>query len=482
MMAKDNKTQRPRPNIDGPVRLEAWLAANQPRLHPTQRKVLQAVADLCASGMQVPSSTVRETLGMSQQLLNRHLRTLESSGLLQLESPGAGLPLLARTTGLGQRALGLRGPQPAARPENERPDAPEEALGPQDQPSSDLASDQQTPASPAVSSRERLLRFIDRLYQDMTPYLAGLGRDSFQRLVSAAAAQSLGKASPLAPSAVEAPPAPQAALAAPAALAESVATAAELAAVFAQPRRLEAQRLKDGPKLNPAERALEDRLAQSAHPDHRHAPWWERTKELCAIWDQMRRHRLGVLGTYFNSFGPRWLHPDWEHFNRARCQADARGASYQDWVTSQYDRLTKADKGVVAPADLHGDEAAQAWQALHQERAQAQGRQTAGPPPYTPESFNVHNPDHVAYAEELLEEIGFLASRVYGHEPEGPIRLLVQAVGQGTLPLEALDLRPAWKARVQAAMGPVGTSPRAGLTAPGEPGRASAATPPPIII
>jgi DNA-binding MarR family transcriptional regulator len=84
MMAKDLKPPQSRPNSEGPVRLEAWLAANQPRLHPTQRKVLQAVADLSAGGVQVPSSTVRERLGMSQQLLNRHLRALEGAGLVQI--------------------------------------------------------------------------------------------------------------------------------------------------------------------------------------------------------------------------------------------------------------------------------------------------------------------------------------------------------------------------------------------------------------
>jgi hypothetical protein len=81
-------------------------------------------------------------------------------------------------------------------------------------------------------------------------------------------------------------------------------------------------------------------------------------------------------------------------------------------------------------------------------------RATLGPPPYTLESFNVHNPDHAAYAEELLEEIDFLSTRVYGEDSEGPMRLLAQAVRQGTMPVAALDLRPQWKERVLAALGP----------------------------
>jgi hypothetical protein len=471
MMAKDQKTHQPRPTAEGPVRLEAWLAANQPRLHPTQRKVLQAVADLSAGGAQVPSSTVRERLGMSQQLLNRHLRALEASGLVQLESPGAGLPLLARTSGLGLRALGLRGPQPAAKPENEpaaQPGEPLAQLAPPPGQSAGQAAGQAASLGLA-SSRERLLRFIDRLYQDLTPYLADLSHEAFRRLVGGAASQALGKAATPAEPAAPAAPLPGAAL-------------GHLVAQHMGPAPVRPAG-ESGPELNPVEMALEDRLEQSVHPSHRHAAWWERTKELCAVWDQMRRHRLGVLGTYFTSFGPRWRHPDWDHFNRARRQADARGASYQDWVTAQFDRLGSKDQGQVGPADLHGDEAAQAWQMLRQDQAQAQGRQIPGPPPYTPDSFNVHNPDHAAYAEELLEEISFLASRVYGDEPDGPIRLLAQAVSQGTVPMQALDLRPAWKERVLAALGPAGGPRRPAQAGPNEGGRgASGATSPPIII
>lgn len=45
---------------------------------------------------------------------------------------------------------------------------------------------------------------------------------------------------------------------------------------------------------------------------------------------QITRWRLGSLGTSFTSFGPRWRHPEWNKFNRARQQTDARGDRYLD--------------------------------------------------------------------------------------------------------------------------------------------------------
>ncbi len=447
----------PKPISGGPVRLDAWVAATQPRLHPTQRKVLQAVSELAAGGAQVTSSVIREQLGISQQLLNRHLRGLESEGLVHLESLGVGLPLLARATSLGQRALGLRGPQAATKPEQEKiPAAP---MG--------RDSDEPEPPTPATGEHEaprsRLKHFMDQLFNTLSPYLAGLNKESFQRLVSQAMAEAMDLAarpgqglppvSAVAP--VVPPPAPRPSTAAPA-----IPGPADL------------------PELNPAELALEDRLSQTAHLLHRRHHWWERTREFSNIWDQTRRHRIGVLGTFFNTFGPRWQHPDWESFNRARRQADARGAAYQDWVDAQFNRLAGKGRGEVAPEELQGEEAAQAWQALRQ--AETGGHPAvAGPPPYTPESFNIHNPDHAAYAEELLDEIGFLASRVYGDDPDGPIRLLAQAVDQGTLPRAALDLRPEWKERVLAVLG-APAWPRSGPAFQAD--QCPVGGPPPVII
>jgi hypothetical protein len=73
-----------------------------------------------------------------------------------------------------------------------------------------------------------------------------------------------------------------------------------------------------------------------------------------------------------------------------------------------------------------------------------------GPPPYTLDTFNLNNPDHASYAEQVLAEIGELAQRVFGNDPDGPLRLVEQAVKNNTLPVAALDLRPSWKERILA--------------------------------
>ncbi|MBI4797681.1 MAG: hypothetical protein HY794_02870 [Desulfarculus sp.] len=203
------------------------------------------------------------------------------------------------------------------------------------------------------------------------------------------------------------------------------------------------------PALGPAEEALEERLNVSCHPERRDDPWWERTREFSTLWDQIARWRLGSLGTSFTTFGPRWQHPEWNNFNRARRQADARGARYLDWIQAQFDRLN----GPVVPSELHGEEALAAWHKKVASQGGLPGPAPLGPAPYTMDSFNAHNPDHVAHAEELLGQITSLAYRVYGQELDGPIRLLTQAIAGGNLPEGALDLRPQWKDRVLAALG-----------------------------
>ncbi|MCF8066932.1 MAG: helix-turn-helix domain-containing protein, partial [Desulfarculaceae bacterium] len=81
-----------------PVRLDAWVASKHPRLHPTRRMVLKVVASLCREGQWATSSEVRESTDLSQQLLNRHLRGLESDGMIHIVKPGPGLPLNVRPT------------------------------------------------------------------------------------------------------------------------------------------------------------------------------------------------------------------------------------------------------------------------------------------------------------------------------------------------------------------------------------------------
>lgn len=513
-VTQDRQNNGPDARREQPVRLDAWVAASQPQLGPARRKVLLSVAELTQDGDWTPSSRVKELSGGQRQPVNRHLRALEEDGLVSLQFRGRGMPLYVKATPAGLRAVGLRGPLRAPEPVVES--AP--ALHPS-QP--DLA--------PATTGR--LERFASSLFQALQPYLAGLEYQEFRRLIIINLAAALGRRPAVAAAPVPAPampvqapalPAPAQPISAGEALSQAVAAAVsqalhpaaqkpapEAAPASAQtaapehapepapaqaeappspappapqaetPEVLAPESRPGGPArlpvLNQAEQALEERLAQSANPEHRDAPWWRRTKEFSDTWDRVRRWRLGRLGTYFTSFAPRWEHPDWPHFNRARRQADARGARYQDWVEAQFDRLANQ----VPPRELQGDEAAAAWQSrMIKAEPETSRSGELGPPPYTAESFNVHNPDHAAYAEELLGQILSLAQRVYGDDPDGPVRLLGQAVLSGSLPLAALDLRPQWKGQVLASLGRQATGAAAQTAA----AAVMAATRPAVII
>lgn len=358
----------------GPVALDAWVAANHPQLHPTRRKVLEAVCRLTSRGEPTTSSQVRQEVGISQQLLNRHLRALEKQGLVSLANQGPGLPLQVMSTAAGQRLVTWSPP-----PRHEEPEAQAGA-----------------PAAPAA---------------------------------------------PAPPTA----PAPPEEAAAPA-----EDEPAEPAAEEAESDLWE--RKSTPPPLSPAEEALEQRLSATAHPDYQHLPWYQRTREFSNEWDQQRRRRLGVLTTYFSSFTPRWERPDWHHFNQGRRQADARGARYQDWIAAQFQRLAPDGVGEVWPKDLHGKEAAQAYEGSRSPQAGG-GKRRLGPPPYTVDSFNLANPEHAAYAEQVLEEMAELGESIYGDPDEGAIRLLIQAICSRSFPPAALDLNPRWKQKVLAEVG-----------------------------
>lgn len=462
------------------MRLDAWVAASQPQLGPARRKVLLSVAELTQDGDWVASSQVKELSGGQRQPVNRHLRALEEDGLVALQFRGRGMPLYVKATSAGLRAVGLRGPLRAPEPAAEALPAPRT-----DQP--------EFAPAPAPARTGRLERFASSLYQALQPYLAGLEYQEFRRLLIINLAAALGRRPVAAAVAAAAPaipapaapqplsagdaiglavraavsqalnpptvpaPGPEAAAPSPPETPAPLPAPAQAAAPTPEPVAPEilpperptgpALRL---PMLNAAEQALEERLASSANPQYRDTPWWQRTKDFSDLWDRVRRWRLGRLGTYFTSFAPRWEHPDWASFNRARRQADARGAHYGDWIEAQFDRLDNR----VPPRDLLGDEAAEAWQSrmMKAEPETAQSGEL-GPPPYTNESFNVHNPDHAAYAEELLGQILSLARRVYGEDADGAVRLLSQAVLSGNLPLAALDLRPQYKAQAYAVLG-----------------------------
>lgn len=453
----------PPPTHKQPVAMAAWVAASQPELGPVRRGVLQAVAEMSQDGGWVPSNQIKERFGTQRQSVNRHLRSLESSGLLLLESRGKGLPLYVRITSAGQRALNLRGPLAVPAPETAPSPAQSAPLAQAASLASAPQDDQPAPQAPPHGGDGRLERLTQSLYDALSNNLEGVGYLEFGRILRRCLVQSLRgtpqestparTAAPV-PQDTETTPEPAAATAAPEPLAPAQATPAAPPAVSASlPIRAAfmARPVPDGPPvLNPAEASLEQRLLISCHGDYRDQLWWERTKDFSTLWDQTNRWRRGSLGTSFTSFGPRWHHPDWRDFNQARRQADAHGASYADWIQAQFDRLEDA----VAPADLQGEEAAAAWRARVSGQQPTHGSDRLGEPPYTQESFNVFNPDHAAYAESLLLQIASLAQRVYGDDPDGVVRLLSQAVAGGNLPVGALDLRPQLKPRVLAALGP----------------------------
>ena len=160
MTLANNKDNTNHAHRFSPVNLEGWLAANQPRLHPTKRKVLQASADLCSHGQWISSSEIREALGMSQQLLNRHLRGLQSQNLLEISPMGAGLPLNVRPTSAGLRALSQRGPGRFSA-------SPQEAQK----------------ADEPIEKKAQLAGAGQRLYQALSPYLKDLDEDGFVSLI-----------------------------------------------------------------------------------------------------------------------------------------------------------------------------------------------------------------------------------------------------------------------------------------------------------
>ncbi|KIX14661.1 GGDEF domain-containing protein [Dethiosulfatarculus sandiegensis] len=102
---------------------------------------------------------------------------------------------------------------------------------------------------------------------------------------------------------------------------------------------------------------LERELGKKAHPDYRDLSWAERTFFFTLAWDQAQRKRLGSLKTYFSSFEPRWLRPDWVHFNQARVLADGAHARYEDWIAFQIERAKATDLFDLDLSFLHDTEA-----------------------------------------------------------------------------------------------------------------------------
>ncbi len=420
-----------------PVHLDKWLRANLPHLHPTRRKVLTGVAELTQGGDWTTSSEVRRRVGISQQLLNRHLRALESQGLVRLEHPGPGLPLNAQVTSFGLRALGLRGPRPVetSSTATDTTAAPASASAPVAAPAAPAPPVAPPGAGqgPVVRLSPRTYQFLERLYRVLAPFAQNLDRRSYYTLAAPAlrqrpAAAALYEAlSPYLPGlgAVE--------------FKEMLASLAGGSPGRRQKERPSPARPQP-PALSQAERALEEQLERTKNPAYRGLAWHQRTKLMGDEWDRARRRRLGRFNTSFDSFAPRWERPDWADFNHARRQADHRGADYAEWVAVQFDRLAPYGEREVLPADLHGEEAVAAY--LDQHHQEGGGVRELGPPPYRPDTFNLQDPDHLAYAQRLIEETTALAEHIMSGDPQGSARLLAEAVRSGSLPMAALDLVP----------------------------------------
>ncbi len=116
-----------------------------------------------------------------------------------------------------------------------------------------------------------------------------------------------------------------------------------------------------GSALSPLQQALEAELKAICHPYYRGQSWRERTLEFCQAFDLVRRSRLYLLHTFFQQLSPRWEHPAWPLFDRARRQADALAADYREWVEAQFDRVRGQGRRDLSPADLQGRAAARGF-------------------------------------------------------------------------------------------------------------------------
>jgi len=405
--------------------------ASKQSTDPTRIKVLEAVADLADEDRWISSRDVRDRTGLSQQLVLGYLEELEREGLVDLDHSNNGTPPKVLPTPQGLKALG-RSPAPVSRP---------------------------TPLSrrAAAPSDEEVDDLARRLYQRLEDHLLDLDRSQTEQLLRRVLSEV--KARPQAPAEPrserrerrEPAPEPQGNI--------LDQLEAELAAELESPQPdLASWAEQEPPELSAADAQLERELGQSALQDYQDLRWHERTQEFMDIWDRARRRNLGLLGTFFTSFRPRWKYPQWEDFNQARRAADARGASYEQWVKAQFLRLSQDGQVEVQPSDLHGDEALAAYQAS---LAPARRQADLGPAPFVGQAFDAGDPSHLSHAEAMLEQLAELAASVYGDDPRGPAILAVEAVKRGNLPLAALDLRPDWKAQVLECLSPSLAAPQA---------------------
>jgi DNA-binding transcriptional ArsR family regulator len=329
-----------------------------PELHPTRRKVLDGVAELCRDEFWTTSSRVRKKVGISQQLLNRHLRALESDGLVALENPGPGRPLNARATSAGLQALGISETLPAEEPDPPSGQSPDQSAG-QEAPSASAEP------RPVIRITKRIYLFLERLYVALTPFMKDMDRGDFYG--------AAGPAMNLRPVKV----ALYQALA-PSMVGVGQAEFEEIVTRLAntQPYSVAIQPPPSQQPVQPAapvqgqepfelsiiEKALEERLQGSMNSAYQGMPWHQRSRLMSDEWDRARRRRLGLFRTMFSSFDPRWQRMDWADFNQARRQADYCGAYYAEWVAAQFEELSPDGQEEVMPNELHGKRALTAYE------------------------------------------------------------------------------------------------------------------------
>ncbi len=329
------------------------MQSNPPKLHPTRRKVLVGAAELCPVGSWTTSSQVRQRAGISQQLLNRHLRALESDGLVSLENPGPGRPLSVQVTSAGLQVLGLGGPQADDTPGQDTPPTPAQP-----------AQADTVGQRPVIRLNKRVYLFLERLYNVLIPFMRDLDRGNYFHAAGPAMNKRPVK------DALHDALSPFLAGVGPVEFDQIVTRLVET-----QPK-LEAQPLAQqqrqarsvslasgqGPLvLTPLEAALEDRLAGSMNQAYQGMAWYQRTRQMSDEWDRTRRRRLGLFRTMFSSFDPRWQRLDWADFNQARRQADYCGANYAEWVAKQFDQLSPDGQTEVMPGELYGQRALKAY-------------------------------------------------------------------------------------------------------------------------
>ena len=404
------------------VSLDDWVAANQPRLGETRERVLCYAVETAKNHGVVSSRNLREDLGISQQLLNRHLRGLEADGLLRLEKRGPGRPLRITPTALGLRVAQRLEPKTSAR----------QAEEPVHQPSGDPTA----PPASILEARGLLGAFLGTLMAHLDGQTTGVTPAQLGRAVRQALSdflpiereQQVVAPQPQIVYAPPPPPPPQ-----PQQFQAPEPVVSQQSGAYAPPR------------LSADESYEEGRLESTCNSAYHGRPWYERTKIFSDLWDRQRRSRTGSLSTFFIGFGPRWEHPNWPDFNKARQTADSCGAEYGKWLTDQMDRMARMGQTDFSPHLL-------ANKAICQAPAQEQGQ--AGPAPgdapYTIDTYDPENDAHVLYAMQVINGLIGTASLIFGEDPDGPVRMVTEAIAHKQLPRKALDLVPEIKQKLMA--------------------------------